>query len=373
MIKKLLYCGLMLLTINTFALQINWDNPKQTFNEQETKRIINKAGEYDTLIVGEDRLVYLFFGKSGLEYKVYSFDDNNNINLKKTTKMPMSDVRDIISKFGSIDNIKVPFFTAIPNSNKFIEVIYNYPEPIKTLFIRVATLHEDNSITWTPLQALPDNVLNGKDIDIVYPAVTENGHVVLIGKHWYGELPYTEILCAYGKLINDNITWLGNFQKLEDINLEYGTDSVYSLKDGYFIVITRFAYIIGQIDDNGKLEWGKQNLLTGGDYPYVQPYVFGSYIKHLDKFALPNNMKFYFYNINYQNKTLLLDPETEPQWLEFFSGFARSHIKYLEKSKNVFCVNYYPFNKNGSSPQYHTIGTFSDNLPSDAPLKGKGL
>ena len=366
MIKKLLYCGLMLLTINTFALQINWSEPKESYSKEYYQYILNEPTFRKSLVVGGDKLIYFCYDNRKYNYRVCLFDNDNNLNVLKTTEIPLADIKDIISKFGSLDKMSYPYHASIPNSNTFLEIMSDYSNSVNIGIYRIATVQEDNTITWSPIQDLPENLFKNKNIRMSYATVTDNGYVVLIGKH--SPVDRCEVYCAYGKLDGDNIEWkLDKIQKVPT-DIEYESDGIFSLGNEYFIIISRSKYIIGKIDDNNILSWGSHL-----DMPYIYSYMQPAYIKHLDKFITPRD-NLIIYNIDYDNYKLIPDVETitgwnQEWWGKYFYGNS-TNITYFEKTQNLAVLE---VNNWDEKQPYHTIGTFSDNLPSDAPLKGKGL
>ena len=99
----------------------------------------------------------------------------------------------------------------------------------------------------------------------------------------------------------------------------------------------------------------------------------GAYIKHLDKFIIPN-WDIRVYNIDYRTYQLIPDNTTITNWnLNWWEHFFYSNavnITYFEKRQKVAVLG---INNWDEVQPYHTIGTFSDNLPSDAPLKGTSI
>ena len=381
MIKKLLYCGLMLLTINTFALQINWSDPKETYPAQYYPFVINSLSA-PTLVVDGEKIIFFCYDDLKVKYRICKFDKNNNLNVLNEVPMPLKDIREVISYFkGPLEEIMYPQFAEIPNTNKYVELIYNVPgnsssfEPdiiIDKCIYRIASVNDANNISWSSIKELPKNLLKNTKIQYTYTTCTENGYFVLIGKKYNRDdtLDDVSTYIAYGKInMEENtVDWItDNFVEI-DFDL-HNITGVYSLKDGYLILKGGgYFYKIGNIS-NDKLTWGstiEKKYLYRDEHP--------TYIKHLDKLFTTSGSSLTIYDIDYNNYNLILNTDIEINWDanwwdKYFQGNSANSV-YFSKTQNVAVLGAKYYDK---YQPYHTIGTFSDNLPSDAPLKGKGL
>ena len=297
-IKLLLYCGLMIMTLNAFALNIDtWSKPVE-FHSNNFSHLPGEVwGEHLPIVVGGNKIVYIGYDRIeynkqyDVSYRVCELDKNTG-EQKLVKQTPIADYAQIAGLFAQYQFHIYFKAVAIPNSNSFIDFLFlgNPDWTIKSTMYRVGTIHSDYSITWTKLKELNINFNNSVYVNYVQAAVTPTKNIVFLAKGVNG----APAQVFTGKLIqNTEIVDIRTTSVEVGINTSYAND-ILNIKNEYLAMfISNNIVLIGKFNETGTMDWGEPQYLDYGKTMSIN-----------NQLAIENSdssgsfLKFYNININ---------------------------------------------------------------------------
>ena len=307
-IKLLLYCGLMIMTLNAFALNIDtWSKPVEFHSNNHTISPGEVWGSRLPIIVGGNKIVYIGYDRIKYQmqydvlYRVCELDKNTGI--QKLVKQ--TSTKDYTKIVGLIAQSQFNFFyetVAVPNSNSFIDFLFlgNSNNTVKKTMYRVGTIQTDDSIIWSELKELNLNMKNKAVYDDIKITVTPNKNIVFLTReinydfnqittaklktNTYGEL-------EIGNIKTDEIEWVSNTR-------------IINVKNKYIAMFfNRDSVKLGKFNETGTIDWEEPQYL---DYKKVMSIDNQLAIENSDS----NGSFITFYKIN-SNMTISKDEESE--------------------------------------------------------------
>ena len=307
-IKLLLYCGLMIMTLNAFALNIDtWSKPVEFHSNNFTNSPGEVWGYRLPIVVGGNKIIYVGYDRIeyskqyDVSYRVCELDKNTG-EQKLVKQTPTGDYNKIMQLIAQNQFIFWYQNIAIPNSNSFIDFLFlgNPDGTIKNIMYRTGTVHSDDSITWSELKELNLNFKNDVYCESVEIAITSNKNIVFVPTNGLKSHPRNIIT---GILKPNTFNGELEIESITEVENDSSTSGVVNVNNKYVAIFMEGGIKIGEFNKTGTINLGKLQNISN---PYWKKIV----IKN--QLAIPNYdySHLTLYNIN-SNLTISKDEASE--------------------------------------------------------------